>query len=143
MCPYFALYDVVNQTSINADSSGPNTADTIVAITSATRDDWANVDNGRVEDGAVASCIMVGDCMSENLKVTDFDFVIPDSGTINGVVVEIKRRRTLALGGARDHALFLVKNGTAVGDTRATADTYPTTLEWKSYGGSSDLWGTT
>ena len=81
---------------------------------------------------------------STPLVVNAFGLSIPTGATIDGILVEMERRRTGG-GNSRDYVVSLSKDGsTAVGDNKGdTATNLPTSDTYKSYGGSSDLWGTT
>lgn len=74
-----------------------------------------------------------------------FGFSIPVTATINGIIVEINRRKSV--GNASDFRVQLARganNQTWVGDNKAdTSLDWPSTLTRKTYGSSTDLWGTT
>jgi hypothetical protein len=80
------------------------------------------------------------------LKVTGFGFNIPSYASICGVRVEIEKRATgLAVGAwVRDNDVRLVKaNAVAGTDGGDDATDWPGTESWYTYGGTTDLWGTT
>lgn len=70
---------------------------------------------------------------------------IPTNATILGIEIDIKRREGTTDVNATDEFVRLYKSGTGfVGDNKAdTATEWPTSYAVKSYGGASDLWGTT
>ena len=70
-------------------------------------------------------------------------FAVPDNATITGIEVSIERRASGMLQNVHDNSLRVMKGGTMVGDDKASASTWPTTDEYATYGGDSDLWGTT
>jgi hypothetical protein len=88
------------------------------------------------------------DCCDANtscLQATNFGFSIPAGSIITGIQVDIEKRRSVAAGGViEDNGLRLIKGGTVTGSDRANFGlNWPTTDTYSTYGGSSDLWGTT
>ena len=81
---------------------------------------------------------------SNYLKAQNFGFNIPTDEIINGILVEIERNSN-ASNAVKDTNVKIVKADGTIGTTNK-ADTsifWPTTDTYKSYGGSSDLWGET
>lgn len=79
---------------------------------------------------------------SDFLDVTGFGFAVPTSATIVGIVAEIERSQSIS-GLVKDVTVQALKAGSATGDNRAdTTTTWPTTDTIKSYGSSTDMWGT-
>lgn len=103
---------------------------------------WTNPGNITAEDGSVATCAIMSMMASEELRGKRYDFAaIPGGATIDGIVVEIKKSGTsLAIS---DFKVQLLKAGTGTGDNKAAGGSWPTSLTYSTYGGSSDLWGTT
>jgi hypothetical protein len=119
-------------------TTGPNAGGTFAG--------WTNSSNAGAEDGAEATIsTYTDDTPSLSLRVTNFGFAVPAGATINGVTVEVKRRKTNDLGfSTKDANVNLTKNGTAaVGTNKASATNWTTTLTFATYGGAADLWGTT
>ena len=76
------------------------------------------------------------------LKATNPSMGVPSGATINGILVEIERH--YAGGTVADYDVCLTKDGSArVGDDKSTGATFPTADAITSFGGSTDLWGTT
>lgn len=82
------------------------------------------------------------DAVSNYLEITNFGFSIPSSATINGITVTLYR--TSDDSAFKDYSARIIKNGT-VGTTDKSNPNIWTiyTPEQITYGGSSDLWGTT
>lgn len=108
---------------------------------------WLNPSNANTENGISASVSLVArNNRSYYLDITDFGFVqglgvgeIPPSATISGIVVEVKMQST---GGAvKDVIAQIIKGGTATGTAHTSALSWPTTLSYRTYGNTSDLWG--
>ncbi len=70
---------------------------------------------------------------------------IPVGSTITGIEISIDRREVNADVNTTDEFVRLYKSGTGfVGDNKADTSTeWPTSFAIKTYGGASDLWGTT
>jgi hypothetical protein len=83
--------------------------------------------------------------ISQILVASNFGFTIPAGSTIDGITVAIERSNVA--GAASDNRVQLGKGTTfasLVGTNKAdTATDWPTTTGAVSYGGVSDLWGTT
>ena len=106
---------------------------------------WSNPDNAKVSDNVYATCYDgSGDASTGHyLKATNFGFSIPSGATINGILVEIEKKRTGGTYGAvKDNIVKLVKADGTLGatDKADTATTWPTTDTYTPYGSSSDLW---
>jgi len=84
--------------------------------------------------------------ISQLLYAYNFGFTVPADATIDGIVVEVNRRSMIA-GSGKDFRVQLGKGvGGAglVGSNKAdTATIWPSTLTVATYGGPTDLWGTT
>ncbi len=130
-----------------ADSAGPNYPTVSVNESTGSAPDWINPGNINSDNDVYASVSSIADTTTDILMGTGFSFNIPENATINGIELTIGRYTTLAPeGGARDFGVYLAKNGVRAGDNKA----YPTQgLDWPAteapltYGGPSDLWGTT
>ena len=76
------------------------------------------------------------------LKATNPSMGVPAGATINGILVEIERH--YEAGTVADYDVCLTKDGSArVGDDKSTGATFPTADAITSFGGATDLWGTT
>jgi hypothetical protein len=123
-----------NPSSVVSDSSNGGTVS------------WASPLNATTSDNQYATSAGATGALSYYLKATNFGFNIPATNTIVGIVVEIERKSSIPPSGTGvvDNTVKLVKGGTVVGDNKAdTANAWPTSDTYKSYGGSNDLWGTT
>lgn len=104
---------------------------------------WNNPDNAKVSDNAGATLFIDATISITNyLKATNFGFDIPTGAEIEGILVEVERRDT---GSASEYAIKIVKASGTIGTTNKATEgaTFPGSYEYKSYGGSSDLWGET
>lgn len=81
---------------------------------------------------------------SEYLQGSDYGFAIPTDMPINGIEVKINRMSTAHNPSVVDREVRLVKGGTVVGDNKAVASTaWPIAFTIATYGGPTDLWGST
>ena len=80
--------------------------------------------------------------LSYLLKATNPSMGVPAGATINGILVEIERH--YANGAVADEDVCLTKDGSArVGDDKSTGAAFPSSDAITSFGGATDLWGTT
>jgi len=104
---------------------------------------WGTPGNATADDASYAS-ILAKNVTTHYLKATDFGFSIPSGATIDGIVVEWKRKafsQTATI--ITDSSLKLVKGGVIGGTNKSSAATWTTAENWISFGGASDLWGET
>jgi len=111
---------------------------------------WATDGNVLASDDTYAIASGVGGGTTHYIKVSSFGFTVPtyDAGTtINGIKVEVERKSNLDTAGdhTTDSRVHIVKADGTVGTTdKADGATYwPTADAYKTYGGTSDLWGET
>jgi hypothetical protein len=82
-----------------------------------------------------------GSLYSDYLVGTGYGFDIPDDVTITGIEVTVNHRVDDHNANIMDNELRLVKDGLVVGENRAIAIAWTTTLTQAIYGGPDDLWG--
>lgn len=134
---------------ITAFTSGPQTTGT-AADNGGGGVAWSNVNNAKVEDGAVATCGLVGPGggggTPNQLKLTNFSFGVPSNAIIDGIKLEAKVQTTGGVNANDDDRVNLVYDGgtTAVANTPNDGQFWPTgALTWLTYGGATSLWGRT
>ena len=104
---------------------------------------WTNVDNVKTSDNTYATSVVEWTDITQYLKATNFGFNISSGSTINGVLVEVERKRS-GVGVSQDAIIKLVKGGSISGDDKEDSDTaWPSSDAYASYGGIDDLWGNT
>jgi hypothetical protein len=79
---------------------------------------------------------------SANLDATGFGFAIPTGATITGIKATVERNAGTSSAIA-DEDVFLLKAGAASGSDKAVSGSWSTSESTRTYGSSSDLWGTT
>lgn len=123
--------------------SGPNSPDTAADDAGVGTVAWTNATNVLASDNSRATVTPGVGGISHYLKVTDFDFALPASATVLGIVAEIERSATES-SDISDYRVRIVKGGTIGSTERAKTSLYwPTTDAYASYGSASDLWGDT
>ena len=98
--------------------------------------------HGRGDPYATAA---LGDsAISHYLQATNYGFAIPTGAIINGITVSINRVSSSNDGNdsVQDNSLRLVKAGTVVGTSLDSSNDWPISFGTATYGGISDLWGT-
>lgn len=108
-------------------------------------ENWSDNDDVETSNDNYSVVTLNDNEISNYNWIDDFDFAIPVGATIDGIVVQVERRAQSA-DKIKDYAVRLIKNGTIVGSNKADTSTFwvsssPDTIV--SYGGASDLWGTT
>ncbi len=104
--------------------------------------------NAQASDNARTSATSLIAILSGNtyyLKATGFNFSIPSYAAICGVTVEVESRATglLLAAAVRDNDVKLIKGGTITGNDYAKAGDWGSSDGYRTYGGPTDLWGTT
>lgn len=126
-------------------SVGPRSPGTGSNNTSIGSVAWSSTGNITSSDDLSAVTSASSIQTSNYLQATNFGFssVLPAGSTIDGILVEVERRRDIG-GFVYDNSIRLRKSTGYVGSNKANTSTdWPTTDTYASYGGSSDLWGTT
>lgn len=133
-------------------TSGPNYPGTVASLsnagTSESSDNWlnpSNVNSDNATESTIVAATYDSPDISELLVCSNFGFALP-SAIIDGITVEIDRRSIIASSG-KDFRVQLAKGTTfanLVGTNKAVPATiWPSSSTVATYGGVSDLWGTT
>lgn len=102
---------------------------------------WSSASNITASDDSWVTATLGGSQRTKRLHI-QFAFNIPSGATIDGIELSIERHGSSS--DVRDYAIQLSKTGgIAVGDNKASASAWPTSDGTATYGGASDLWGTT
>lgn len=85
---------------------------------------------------------------TEYLQATDFGFSIPSAAIICGIVVEAEKSATgigtvlgIGLSYVSDYSVRLIRNGTVVGNNKASAAHWTDSDSYHIYGSNADIWG--
>jgi hypothetical protein len=126
---------VKNGTSFTNDNSVGS-----IAFTSPSN---AGLHDGNLADASATALIFAAN--TQYLKSTGFGFTIPGSTSICGIVVEVEKSATgiNILANVKDNSIRLVKAGSPTGSDYAKLTKWTSTQTYYTYGGATDLWGTT
>lgn len=104
-------------------------------------------DNTRANASALVS-LLSG--QTEDLQVTNFGFSIPTTAIICGLQADVEKMADdigiiplVGVSYVRDFSVKIIKNGTVVDSNAAKAANWSETESYSTYGGNSNLWGTT
>ena len=134
-------------------ASGPRSPANAVSVSGPLSNfPFNNVNNSLASDNNRASSsalIALLNWQTENLQVTNFGFSIPATAVICGIQAEVEKRADdigfifLTESYVIDQSVKIIKNGTAMGSNLASGAHWSGTDSYSSYGGGSNLWGTT
>ncbi len=133
------------QTATNSPGSATNTMCAFAYSSTVGYSPLANV----LASDNVYAFVTHCDCCDQNtqcLTVSDFGFAIPAGAVIDGIVLDVEKRRTPggSSGIVEDNGLQIMKGGVLVGPNKSQYGIdWPLTDTYVSYGSSTDLWGTT
>lgn len=122
-------------------SQGPNAPSTGANDAAVGTVAWTNPGNVTADDSTFATAALTAIDTTQFLKATGFGFSIPTGSTVDGILVEWKRKGEFGV----DNVVKLVQGGAVAGDDKADAVTaWPNpAAAYASYGGAADLWGLT
>ncbi len=104
---------------------------------------WTSSSNIVSSNNSDASVSLGNLATSANLDATSFGFTIPTTATILGITATVERAASSS-GRIQDNHVQLLKAGSTTGITdKLQSGTWGTSDTTKTYGSSSDLWGTT
>jgi hypothetical protein len=135
----------LNVSPARADTDGPRDAGLGVNNASIGTETWLTPEN-ITQAGypyAVTSTLYHRHRFSNYLQGSQYGFAIPDDAVITGIEVAINRKANAQTPSILDVGVQLVKAGAIVGDNKASLDIWPATFTVVTYGGPTDLWGTT
>lgn len=132
------------QTATNSPATATNT---MCAFAYSSTVGYSPAGNVTASDNVYATASHC-DCCDQNtqcLTVSDFGFAIPAGAVIDGIVLEVEKRRSAGGSGiVEDNGLQIMKGGVLVGPNKSQYGIdWPSTDTYVSYGSSTDLWGTT
>ena len=106
---------------------------------------WSDPDNAKVSDELYAIATNTTGTHTHYLKATKFGFTITTGAIINGILVEIQKRKNGGTRTVKDDVVSIVKADSSIGSENKgdTTTIWPNTEQYFSYGSSSDLWGET
>jgi hypothetical protein len=103
---------------------------------------WTSSSNVFSSNNVYATASLAASAQSANLDVTGFGVNLPAGSTVVGIEAEIERKASNT-SSIEDYDVFLLKAGAPSGSDKASTTDWTTTDSTRTYGSSSDLWGTT
>ncbi len=103
---------------------------------------WTSSSNVYSSNNVRATATLAASAQSPNLDVTGFGFNLPTGSTIVGIEATIERMASNS-NSIEDYDVFLLKGGAPSGSDKASTTDWTTSDSTRTYGTSSDLWGTT
>jgi hypothetical protein len=106
---------------------------------------WFDLDQLLVQGNTIDSSawiIMVDNPYRDQLIASNFQFEIPAGAKIDGVSFAFNESADSDAAVA-DFSVHALAGGSPAGLDRGHTTAWPTTFQFESYGGASDLWGTT
>ena len=131
-------------TNTNAQCVTMETGDITGNVNYGSSINWANPNRVEISDDVYARTSLSPGDTTKYLMVADFGYVMPLSAVISGITVELEVSMEQPNTDARDASVKLMKAGVPVGADRVN----PMAI-WQNkdnvntYGGPTDLWGTT
>lgn len=138
----------ISQAQTSVTNSPVSVTNTMCAFSYSSAVGYTPAVNVTASDNVYATAVHCN-CCDQNtqcLTVSDFGFAIPAGATINGIVLEVEKKRTAGgtSGIVEDNGLQIMKGGVLVGPNKSQYGIdWPLTDTYVTYGTSTDLWGTT
>ncbi len=137
----------LSQAQTSATSSPVSATNTMCAFAYSSTVGYSPAANVMASDNIYALATHC-DCCDQNtqcLTVSDFGFAIPVGSVIDGIVLEVEKRRSAGgtSGIVEDNGLQIMKGGLLTGPNKSQYGIdWPLTDTYVTYGSSTDLWGT-
>lgn len=125
-----------NVYSYQGVSFGPDSPG--VAVSVATEGNpWINPSNIVASDGTYTTSTFVSPKQTDDLQITQFDFTLPSTASVTGIVVVVRGYSTAVV--APVLHVQMLKAGSPVGNVYALS--MPTSVGPMTFGGQTDSWG--
>ncbi|CAN5441226.1 hypothetical protein BH10BAC1_BH10BAC1_03160 [soil metagenome] len=144
----FIAITSVSLAQTSSTNSPASAINTMCAFSYSSTVGYTPAANVMASDNVYATAVHC-DCCDQNtqcLTVSDFGFSIPLGAVINGIVLEVEKKRSAggSSGIVEDNGLQIIKGGLLTGPNKSQYGVnWPLTDTYVTYGSSSDLWGTT
>lgn len=123
-------------------SKGPNNGTSFVNGTNIGTISWLTPNNAQISDDLYATATLTLGTTSNYLRVTGFGFSIPTGAKILGIKAEIEKSY-IGVNAPTDNSVKIIKsNNIPGGSERGKSGAWTTTDTYYTYGGPTDLWGT-
>jgi hypothetical protein len=145
-CAAVICITMVDAIALGQTTVGPNYPSTGANVTGVGTIAWSSPGNALTDNGSYATIGLTNVNETSNyLQTTNYGFAIPSGAQINGIEVIINRFQNSTTGTSiSDNVVQLIKGGSVVGTNNASSTEWPTSSSsTATYGGTSELWGTT
>jgi hypothetical protein len=137
----------IAQAQTSATNSPFSATNTMCTFAYSSSVGYSPAGNVTASDNVYATAVHC-DCCDQNtqcLTVSDFGFAIPAGAVIDGIVLEVEKKRNAGGSGiVEDNGLQIMKGGILTGPNKSQYGVdWPSTDTYVSYGSATDLWGTT
>ena len=119
----------------------PNSCSTFADDTTIGAFGWLNHANASTSDNVYATADSLIDTPSYYFKATNCGFSVPAGSTINGIKVEIEKKKSNAFTNISDNSVLISKGGTLSGTEHSVSEEWGLTDTYSTYGSPTDLWG--
>ena len=99
---------------------------------------WLNCNNAKISDDSWSTANLGDHESSNGLNVYNFSAGV--SGTINGIEVRVEKKRSGSF--FYTEHLYLMDDTVTKGNDKSDGENWSTTEAFQSFGGPTDLWGT-
>lgn len=103
---------------------------------------WTNSTNAYTSNNVYATNAIAAGDTGAVLSASNFGFSVPSTAKILGITVGVERKSSTSFS-TSDSTVYLQKAGAQVGSNKASGTSWGTSDSTKTYGTSSNLWGTT
>jgi len=144
-CSGHVVFTAVNYVAQGQQTAGPLSPGTAAEDTSVGDVSWYEIDNIKVNDTNYSITNSYSG-ISYYIKATNFGFNIPTDATVDGILMEVRRKGNGSDPGDywKDYSVKIVKADGSIGTTnKADTVTHWGDFAYVSYGSSSDKWGET
>ncbi len=102
---------------------------------------WSNTSNVYTSNNSYATDVISSNNTGGSLNASGYGFAIPATAIVRGITVSVIRKSNIS-GHTQDSSVYLLKAGAQAGSNHQIGGTWGTSNTTKTYGGASDLWGT-
>jgi hypothetical protein len=126
-----------------ADTAGPNNPATAIDSPAIGSVAWLDPGNVSQPGTPYATAVLDRSVVSHYLQGTGYGFSIPEEAIVVGIELTVNRQVVEHNAGLSDNSVRLLKGGSVVGTDKFNTTPWTTVFTAVTYGGSTDLWGTT
>lgn|SRR5574343_80993 len=110
-------------------------------VNGGSNEQWTNMSYVEANDSNYCLNYVTSGNVSDYLQIKSFGFSVPSNAIIYGIEAVINRRTVID--SCYDNNIKLIKNGSVIGNNKASITAWASSFIDITYGGPSYLWGTT